>query len=109
MAQYGDGAANDIYSIRVNPIFVGMPFIEVASVGHFRSFKLIFQYLYDNFQVILIAVKGYINHLQKYHLMLNPGRDYILCQLDDCIFIGQDPSIIKEINNLVCLSVRCWS
>ena len=32
MAQYGDGSANNIYSAKVNPVFIGMTFVEVAAV-----------------------------------------------------------------------------
>ncbi|KAJ3061287.1 hypothetical protein HK102_009167, partial [Quaeritorhiza haematococci] len=72
-AQYGDGSGNELYSA---------------------------PYLFTEFQVILFGVKCFVRKAGDHHLVLNPGRNYILDQYDQCIFIAQDPVIINEISML---------
>ncbi|RUS19651.1 hypothetical protein BC937DRAFT_87152 [Endogone sp. FLAS-F59071] len=87
-AQYGDGMGNEIYSAPINPNFVGLTFAQASWV------------IYKEFQVILFAIKIFIQDLGTHHLMLNPGNNYALQPDDECIFIAQTPTDINVISSM---------
>ena len=87
-AQYGDGLGNEIYSERINPIFVG------------HSFASLSWYLYREFQVILFAVNVFRESTGDYVLVLNPGNKYRLKFNDIGVYISQSRDDIHTITRL---------
>ncbi|KAJ2998786.1 hypothetical protein HDV02_004026 [Globomyces sp. JEL0801] len=79
-AQYGDGTANEIYKIPLNPLFTG------------KSFTFLSFYLFKEFQIILFALNTYIPEKDLFHVLLNPGNDYKMKSDDECFFIAQNLS-----------------
>jgi hypothetical protein len=97
-AQYADGAINRISETELNPIFVGL------------SFTMLSYYLYKEFQVILIGIIHGIKHSihgitqqgsSNVHVVLNPGKEYIIDPLDRCLFINSSEIDIQAIKALV--------
>ncbi|KAJ3322698.1 hypothetical protein HDV06_002749 [Boothiomyces sp. JEL0866] len=81
--QYADGLQNEIFVAKVNPIFVGMPFAEVAS------------YLFKEFQIVLFALDIFIPEKQCQHVVLNPGLQYSLKECDKFFFIALQYSDVQ--------------
>jgi Calcium-activated BK potassium channel alpha subunit len=91
LAQYGDGAANKLYEVPVNPLFVG------------HSFTCLSYYIYREFQVILIGINGLVPGSEKSrHVVLNPGSKYLLAHSDHCFFIAPSKADVDAIAELVC-------
>ncbi|KAL1920915.1 uncharacterized protein VTP21DRAFT_11550 [Calcarisporiella thermophila] len=87
-AQYGDGFGNEIYVGPVNPVFVGLTFSQIS------------WYIYNEFQVILIAANIFMERYDGYHLVLNPGDKYKLQSGDELIYIAHCPREIDYIAEL---------
>ncbi|KAI8897734.1 hypothetical protein BC833DRAFT_22950 [Globomyces pollinis-pini] len=87
-AQYGDGTANEIYKIPLNPLFTG------------KSFTFLSFYLFKEFQIILFALNTYIPEKDLFHVLLNPGNDYKMKSDDECFFIAQNLSDVSRFTNL---------
>ncbi|KAJ3398511.1 hypothetical protein HDV05_002446, partial [Chytridiales sp. JEL 0842] len=87
-AQYGDGSGNELYSTKINPVFIGHRFMDVC------------WYLYREFQVILIAVKVFIKSKNEHHHVLNPGFTYTFDEHDTLILIAESPEDLRSIQGL---------
>ncbi|KAL7753310.1 hypothetical protein RI367_001085 [Sorochytrium milnesiophthora] len=101
VAQYGDGAGNEIYSDTVNLCFVGRKMNEISA------------FLFREYQVILFAVRirvpsKYARHPRDVvdedrcfgHLLLNPGATYKFQRKDECYFLAQRVSEVHAIRAL---------
>lgn len=93
----GDGASNEIYSLTLHPIFIGLKFCELS------------YYLFCEFQIILFAVRVDVSGLvssfeadeEDRHTVLNPGPEYVLKADDECIFLAQDRGCVALVSELV--------
>jgi hypothetical protein len=92
-AQYGDGSGNELYSGSVNPLFAGMAFTSLSF------------YLFKEFSVTLFGIKKYIHSMGKYHVVLNPGKEYRIEKSDELLYLSQNKDLIIEMSLLVC--ARC--
>ncbi|KAJ3359197.1 potassium channel, sub T, member 2 [Allomyces javanicus] len=95
MAQYGDGLGHEIYSMAVPEVFQGKRFHHVAA------------YMFLEFQIIAIAVRIPILHrsnefeTEDYHVILNPGSEYVLRGNEDIVCIAQG---LHEINLVLAMN-----
>ncbi|KAJ3369002.1 potassium channel, sub T, member 2 [Allomyces arbusculus] len=95
MAQYGDGLGHEIYSLPTPELFQGKRFHHVAA------------YLFLEFQVVAIAVRIPIMHRSRefetvdYHVILNPGSEYVLRGNEDIVCIAQG---LHEINLVLAMT-----
>jgi hypothetical protein len=78
---------NSIYKAGINQAFAGKYFSEVANI------------LYHEFQVIFFAVATRIH--DRKHLLVNPGRGYMLRSTDECFFISHTFSVVEQITEMV--------
>ncbi|KAJ3147652.1 potassium channel, sub T, member 2 [Geranomyces variabilis] len=90
MAQYGDGAANEIYKTKVPPVLAGKSFQEVSF------------YLYREYQVICFAVRVFLKgrDAREGHLMLNPAGSYTIGASDELFHIAPGESDVQAIETL---------
>ncbi|KNE70116.1 hypothetical protein AMAG_20242 [Allomyces macrogynus ATCC 38327] len=83
MAQYGDGMGHEIYNLHVPELFRGCQFHHIAA------------YLLLEFQVVVIAVRIPVLHRTAefetidYHVILNPGAEYVLRGNEELVCIAQ--------------------
>jgi hypothetical protein len=85
---YGDGARNEVFKLPMNPVFIGK---------HFSDISL---YLFRNFQVILFGVHVFLPDKNVHHVVLNPGRSYVL-KPQDCLFlVAQTSEVVSDIGAL---------
>ncbi|KAJ3358271.1 hypothetical protein GGF31_005262, partial [Allomyces arbusculus] len=83
MAQYGDGMGHEIYNLHVPELFRGCQFHHIAA------------YLFLEFQVVVIAVRIPVLHRTAefetidYHVILNPGAEYVLRGNEELVCIAQ--------------------
>ncbi|KAI8884052.1 voltage-gated potassium channel [Backusella circina FSU 941] len=88
-AQYDDGLCNEIYIVKAAPCIRGIPF-RYASL-----------YLYQEAQIILFAIKTFVESSNTYEILINPKSSYIINDTDVCVFIAESPREIEDILDLV--------
>ncbi|ORY33197.1 hypothetical protein BCR33DRAFT_520637 [Rhizoclosmatium globosum] len=86
-SQYGDGFGNEMFSVPMNPNFVGMLFNE-ASWLTFREFQ------------DMIGVRVYSKLTGLKTLVLNPGSTYKLALEDEVVFLAQEIADIDRFLNM---------
>lgn len=92
-AQYGDGSGNEMYSIPVYQTLFGQKFTQVS------------WFLYHHYQIILFAIRIYVEETQSNHIALNPGANYVLKSGDELLFIAQDTGFVSSLKQLVIISL----
>jgi voltage-gated potassium channel Kch len=93
-AQYGDGSGNEVYSGSLNPVFTGMSFTSLSF------------YIFREFSVTLFGIKKYCPQKGKFHVFLNPGKEYKVEKSDELLYLSQNGDLILELSHLVsCLSL----
>ena len=86
-AQYADGARNEIFHLPLNPAFLGLRFTDLS------------YYLFKEFQVILFGLAISTHDSSDAHVMLNPGRQYVLKEDDICLLISNNEQDINDIRD----------
>jgi hypothetical protein len=92
--QYGDGSEDETIRLKVNPVFVGLPFTTTAL------------YIFRQFQAILYAVHIYDIESDSYTPVLNPGPTYILKETDYMYIVTQSNDDMAEISKLVSIKLN---
>ncbi|KAI9254039.1 calcium-activated BK potassium channel alpha subunit-domain-containing protein [Sporodiniella umbellata] len=87
-AQFDDGSCNEIYTAPT-------PFcIQKVAFGQASL------YLFEEAQVILFAIKTFMQSKGDYEILLNPSNSYIIKDTDECVFIAENPRNVRELENL---------
>jgi hypothetical protein len=84
----GDGVGSKIFTSKMNPLFIG------------RTFSAVAYFLFNEFQVILFAVATKLKDGSP-HLLLNPGKSYLLKSGDELHYIAQSDNDIFRITKMV--------
>ncbi|CAO3703026.1 unnamed protein product [Rhizopus stolonifer] len=87
-AQFDDGSCNEIYTAQA-PLCIQDINFGQASL-----------YLFEEAQVILFAVKTFMQSKNEYEILLNPSNSYVIRDTDECVYIAESPRNIRELESL---------
>ncbi|EIE78949.1 hypothetical protein RO3G_03654 [Rhizopus delemar RA 99-880] len=57
-------------------------------------------YLFEEAQVVLFAVKTFMQSREEYEILLNPSNSYLIKETDECVYIAEGPREIRELEHL---------
>ncbi|KAL7315601.1 hypothetical protein PS15m_004798 [Mucor circinelloides] len=87
-AQFDDGSCNEIYTGKAPPCIEELTFGQAAL------------FLFEEAQVILFAIKTFMEERNEYEILLNPSNSYKIKKTDECVYIAEGPREIQEIQSL---------
>ncbi|CAO3626501.1 unnamed protein product [Cunninghamella blakesleeana] len=87
-AQYDDGSCNEIYTEKAAKCLVGLTFADAAWI------------VYRECQAILFAVKVKIENTDRYEILLNPRKFYVIKDDDLCVYICESPREVRDIRKM---------
>lgn len=59
------------------------------------------QYLFEEAQVILFAVKTFMSERNNFEILLNPSNSYVIKKTDVCVYIAEGPKEVQDVSTLV--------
>lgn len=59
------------------------------------------QYLFEEAQVILFAVKTFMSERNDFEILLNPSNSYVIKKTDVCVYIAEGPKEVQDVSTLV--------
>ncbi|KAG1573936.1 hypothetical protein G6F50_002400 [Rhizopus delemar] len=87
-AQFDDGSCNEIYTGKAPYCIHGVSFGQASL------------YLFEEAQVVLFAVKTFMQSREEYEILLNPSNSYLIKETDECVYIAEGPREIRELEHL---------
>ncbi|KAG2190906.1 hypothetical protein INT46_006667 [Mucor plumbeus] len=87
-AQFDDGSCNEIYTGKAPYCIQDLTFVQAAL------------FLFEEAQVILFAVKTFMEERNDYEILLNPSNSYKIKATDECVYIAEGPKEIQDIQLL---------
>ncbi|KAK4514602.1 uncharacterized protein ATC70_002201 [Mucor velutinosus] len=87
-AQFDDGSCNEIYTGKAPLCIEDLTFGQAAL------------FLFEEAQVILFAIKTFMEERNDYEILLNPSNSYKIRKTDECVYIAEGPREIQEIQSL---------
>ncbi|KAF1802860.1 hypothetical protein FB192DRAFT_1447653 [Mucor lusitanicus] len=87
-AQFDDGSCNEIYTGKAPHCIEDLTFGQAAL------------FLFEEAQVILFAIKTFMEERNDYEILLNPSNSYKIKKTDECVYIAEGPREIQDIRNL---------
>ncbi|CAO3617854.1 unnamed protein product [Cunninghamella echinulata] len=87
-AQYDDGSCNEIYMAPAAKCLVGLTFADASWI------------VYRECQVILFAIKVKIENSDRYEILLNPRKYYVIKDNDLCVYISESPKEVRDIKKM---------
>jgi hypothetical protein len=85
---YGDGVRNELFKEKMNNAFIGHTFSEISL------------YLFRQFQVVLFGLHVYLPKQRNHHVVLNPGKGYVLKPNDRLFIIAHSRDVVADIHDL---------